>query len=139
MARFFVDRPVLAWVIALVIALAGLLALRGLPIEQYPEIAPPSLTIDVSYPGADAATLEQTVTTVIEQELNGVEGFLYMSSSSQSNGTATITVTFESGTDIDRAQMDTQNRSEEHTSELQSLMRISYAVFCLKKKKTQKK
>src|SRR3546814_7184440 len=123
MARFFVDRPVFAWVIALVIALAGLLALRGLPIEQYPEIAPPSLTIDVSYPGADAATLEQTVTTVIEQELNGVEGFLYMSSSSQSNGTATITVTFESG------------RSEEHTSELQSLMRISYAVFCLKKKK----
>src|SRR3546814_1252321 len=110
MARFFVDRPVFAWVIALVIALAGLLALRGLPIEQYPEIAPPSLTIDVSYPGADAATLEQTVTTVIEQELNGVEGFLYMSSSSQSNGTATITVTFESGPDIDRAQMDTQKR-----------------------------
>src|SRR3546814_17727851 len=105
MARFFVDRPVFAWVIALVIALAGLLALRGLPIEQYPEIAPPSLTIDVSYPGADAATLEPTVTTVIEQELNGVEGFLYMSSSSQSNGTATITVTFESGTEIDRAQI----------------------------------
>src|SRR3546814_8853819 len=78
--------------------------------RSYPGIAPPSLTIDVSYPGADAATLEQTVTTVIEQELNGVEGFLYMSSSSQSNGTATITVTFESGTDIDRAQMDTQNR-----------------------------
>src|SRR3546814_16502318 len=110
MARFFVDRPVFAWVIALVIALAGLLALRGLPIEQYPEIAPPSLTIDVSYPGADAATLEKTVTTVIEQELNGVEGFLYMSSSSQSNGTETITVTFESGTDIDRTPRDKQNR-----------------------------
>src|SRR3546814_11937347 len=107
MARFFVDRPVFAWVIALVIALAGLLALRGLPIEQYPEIAPPSLTIDVSYPVADAATLEQTVTPVIEQALHGVEGFRYISSSSLSNGTETNTVTFESGTEIERAQMDT--------------------------------
>src|SRR3546814_12967762 len=97
MARFFVDRPVFAWVIALVIALAGLLALRGLPIEQYPEIAPPSLTIDVSYPGADAATLEQTVTTVLEQEMNGVEGFLDLSSYRRSNGTAPLAVTFEPG------------------------------------------
>jgi multidrug efflux pump len=109
-ARFFIDRPVFAWVIALTIALAGLLALRGLPVEQYPSVAPPSVTINVTYPGADAATLEANVTSIIEQEMNGVEGFLYMSSSSASNGAASITVTFESGTDIDIAQVDVQNR-----------------------------
>lgn len=108
--RFFIDRPVFAWVIALGILLAGILALRSLPIEQYPSVAPPSLTINVTYPGADAATLEQNVTQVIEQELNGIEGFLYMSSSSQSNGTASINLTFNAGTDIDKAQMDVQNR-----------------------------
>ncbi|HEY0685415.1 MAG TPA: efflux RND transporter permease subunit [Steroidobacter sp.] len=108
--RFFIDRPIFSWVIALGILLAGMLALRSLPIEQYPDIAPPSLTIGVTYPGADAATLETNVTQVIEQELNGVEGFLYMSSSSQSNGSASITVTFSSGTDIDVAQMNVQNR-----------------------------
>jgi len=108
--RFFIDRPIFSWVIALGILLAGALALRALPIEQYPDIAPPSLTIGANYPGADAATLETNVTQVIEQELNGVEGFLYMSSTSQSNGNASITVTFESGTDIDIAQMDVQNR-----------------------------
>ncbi|MET0987696.1 MAG: multidrug efflux RND transporter permease subunit [Steroidobacteraceae bacterium] len=108
--RFFIDRPVFAWVIALGILLAGVIALRALPIEQYPSIAPPSLTINVTYPGADASVLETNVTQVIEQELNGVEGFLYMDSSSQSNGTAQINVTFDSGTDIDTAQMDLQNR-----------------------------
>src|SRR3546814_9381346 len=142
--RFFIDRPIFAWVVALCILLGGVLTLRALPIEQYPTVAPPSLTISATYPGADAATLEQNVTQVIEQELNGVEDLLYMASTSNSNGSASITVTFESGTDIDKAQMDVQNkltlveqrlpRSEEHTSELQSLMRISYAVFCLKKK-----
>ncbi|MGQ0701120.1 MAG: multidrug efflux RND transporter permease subunit [Panacagrimonas sp.] len=110
MARFFIDRPVFAWVIALGILLAGFMALRALPVEQYPAVAPPSLTIGVTYPGADAATLETNVTQVIEQELNGVEGFLYMASSSQSNGTASITLTFASGTDIDTAQVDVQNR-----------------------------
>lgn len=110
MGRFFADRPVLAWVIALTIALAGLLAAQALPVEQYPRVAPPSLNIMATYPGADAATLEQTVTSVIEQELNGVEGFLYMSSTSESNGMAMITVTFKSGTDIDVAQMSVQNR-----------------------------
>src|SRR3546814_18375868 len=75
-----------------------------------PSVAPPSLTISVSYPGADASTLEQNVTQVIEQELNGVEGFLYMASTSESNGTASITLTFEAGTDIDNAQMEVQNR-----------------------------
>src|SRR5688500_7276361 len=109
-ARFFIDRPVFAWVIAIVIALAGLLALQALPVEQYPSVAPPSVTISVVYPGADAATLEQNVTSIIEQEMNGVEGFLYMASTSASNGAASITVTFQSGTDIDIAQVDVQNR-----------------------------
>ena len=108
--RFFIDRPVFSWVIALAIVFAGVIALRSLPIEQYPTIAPPSLTISAAYPGADAAVLAANVTQVIEQEINGVEGFLYMSSSSQSNGTASITVTFRAGTDINVAQMDVQSR-----------------------------
>ena len=110
MPRFFIDRPVFAWVIALSILLAGVLSLRALPVEQYPTIAPPSLSIRATYPGADAATLETNVTQVIEQELNGVEGFLYMASTSRSNGTAEITVTFVAGTDIDVAQMNVQNQ-----------------------------
>ncbi|HEX2254442.1 MAG TPA: multidrug efflux RND transporter permease subunit [Thermoanaerobaculia bacterium] len=108
--RFFIDRPVFSWVIALAILLAGVMALRSLPVEQYPSIAPPSLTIDVVYPGAEAAVLATNVTQVIEQELNGVEGFLYMTSTSRSNGTASITVTFRAGTDIDTAQLNVQNR-----------------------------
>ncbi len=110
MPRFFIDRPIFAWVIAFTIMLGGALALRDLPTEQYPSIAPPSLTISTFYPGADASTLEKNVTSVIEQELNGVGGFLYMSSTSQSDGSASITVTFRSGTDIDVAQMELQNR-----------------------------
>ncbi|WP_230291816.1 efflux RND transporter permease subunit [Croceicoccus sp. Ery5] len=110
MARYFIDRPIFAWVISLGILLAGFIALRGLPIEQYPEVAPPSLSIEVAYPGADAETLEENVTQVIEQSLNGVEGFLYMNSSSTSSGTASITLTFEAGTDIDIAQTEVQNR-----------------------------
>ena len=108
--RFFIDRPVFSWVIALAIVFAGIIAVRALPIEQYPTIAPPSLTINAVYPGADASVLATNVTQVIEQELNGVEGFQYMSSSSQSNGVASISVTFRSGTDINVAQMDVQNR-----------------------------
>lgn len=108
--KFFIDRPIFAWVVALTIVLAGVSALRDLPVEQYPSIAPPSLSVSVTYPGADASVLETNVTQVIEQALNGVEGFLYMSSTSQSNGTATISVTFDAGTDIDIAQVDVQNR-----------------------------
>jgi multidrug efflux pump len=108
--RFFIDRPVFSWVIALTILFAGIIAARSLSIEQYPTIAPPSLTISAVYPGADASVLATNVTQVIEQELNGVEGFQYMSSTSQSNGTASITVTFRSGTDINVALMDVQNR-----------------------------
>ena len=108
--RFFIDRPIFSWVLAIGILMAGLIALRSLPVEQYPSVAPPSLTIGVTYPGADAATLEQNVTQIIEQELNGVEGFLYMASSSESNGSASISLTFEAGTNIDNAQMEVQNR-----------------------------
>ena len=110
MSRFFIDRPIFAWVIALVVLLAGFLALRALPVEQYPSVAPPSLTISAVYPGADPETLEQNVTQIIEQQINGTEGFLYMSSTSDSTGLASITVTFEAGTDIDIAQTDVQNR-----------------------------
>jgi multidrug efflux pump len=108
--RFFIDRPIFSWVIALTIMLAGVLALIALPIEQYPAVAPPSLTISAVYPGADAATLATNVTQVLEQQLNGVEGFQYMSSTSRSNGTAGITVTFVPGTDINAALMDVQAR-----------------------------
>ena len=108
--RFFIDRPVFSWVIALTILFAGGIALRSLPIEQYPTIAPPSLTISAVYPDADASVMATNVTQPIEQELNGVEGFQYMSSSSQSNGTASIAVTFHSGTDINVALVDVQNR-----------------------------
>jgi len=108
--RFFIDRPVFSWVIALTILLGGIIALRVLPVEQYPSIVPPSLTVTATYPGADASVLATNVTQVMEQELNGVEGFLYMASTSRSNGSATITVTFEAGTDINAAMMDVQNR-----------------------------
>lgn len=108
--RFFIDRPVFAWVIALGILLSGIIALRALPVEQYPTVAPPTLTVNVTYPGADAEVLAENVTQVIEQELNGVDGFLYMNSSSQANGTASITVTFDPGTNIDIAKVDVQNR-----------------------------
>ena len=110
MPRYFIDRPIFAWVLALGILLSGFIALRGLPIEQYPQVAPPSLTVSVVYPGADAATLEQNVIQLIEQQLNGVEGFLYESSTSRSNGSGEITLTFEAGTDIDIAQTEVQNR-----------------------------
>ncbi len=110
LARFFIDRPVFAWVIALIVILAGLLSIRQLPVSQYPSIAPPSLNITVTYPGASAKTLEDSATAVIEQEMNGVENLLYMASTSESSGQATITITFKSGTNIDLASVEVQNR-----------------------------
>ncbi len=110
MARFFIDRPVFAWVIALLITLAGSIAIFNMAIEAYPEIAPPSVTITANYPGADAKVVEQSVTSVIEQQLTGLEGLLYFSSSSGSTGQSKITVTFKNGTDLDIAAVQVQNR-----------------------------
>ncbi len=109
-SRFFIDRPIFSWVIALSILFGGLIALRVLPVERYPAITPPSLSVSASYPGADASVMATNVTQVMEQELNGVEGLLYMSSTSRSNGSAGITATFTSGTDINTALMEVQNR-----------------------------
>ncbi|RKQ40936.1 multidrug efflux RND transporter permease subunit AcrB [Enterobacter sp. R1(2018)] len=110
MAKFFIDRPIFAWVIAIIIMLAGGLAIMKLPIAQYPTIAPPAITISATYPGADAKTVQDTVTQVIEQNMNGIDGLLYMSSTSDSSGTVQITITFDSGTDADIAQVQVQNK-----------------------------
>ncbi len=110
MGRFFVDRPVLAAVVSIVITLLGLLAYVQLPVEQYPRIAPPSIVVRANYPGADAETVAATVATPLEQEINGVEDMLYMSSYSTSDGAMALTVTFELGTDLDAAQVLVQNR-----------------------------
>lgn len=108
-AKFFIDRPVFAWVIALVIMLAGVLALRGLPLSQYPAVAPPSIAFNVTYPGAAAKVVEDTVTSLIEQEMNGIENLLYMESASE-QGVGTVTLTFRPGTNIDIASVEAQNR-----------------------------
>ncbi|MGH6889562.1 MAG: efflux RND transporter permease subunit [Rhizomicrobium sp.] len=113
MSRFFIDRPVFAWVIAIVIMLVGLLAIETLPIEQYPDIAPPSVNISASYPGASAQTVENSVTQVIEQQLTGIDNLLYFSSSSDSSGNVTITATFASGTNADIAQVQVQNKLQQ--------------------------
>ena len=110
MARFFIDRPVFAWVLAIVVMLAGMLAIKTLPIAQYPAIAAPSVTINATYPGASAKTLEDTVTQVIEQKMKGLDNLDYMASTSESSGTATITLTFKNGTNPDTAQVQVQNK-----------------------------
>ncbi len=110
MPNFFIDRPIFAWVIAIIIMLAGGLSILKLPIAQYPTIAPPAISITAMYPGADAETVQNTVTQVIEQNMNGIDHLMYMSSNGDSTGTATITLTFESGTDPDIAQVQVQNK-----------------------------
>ncbi|WP_457789060.1 efflux RND transporter permease subunit [Pseudomonas sp. PL-6] len=110
MSRFFIDRPIFAWVIALVIMLAGGLSILKLPINQYPSIAAPAVGISVSYPGASAQTVQDTVVQVIEQQLNGIDGLRYISSSSNSDGSMEITVTFEQGVNPDIAQVQVQNK-----------------------------
>ena len=110
MPNFFIDRPIFAWVIAIIIMLAGGLSILKLPVAQYPTIAPPAISITAMYPGADAETVQNTVTQVIEQNMNGIDHLMYMSSNGDSTGTATITLTFESGTDPDIAQVQVQNK-----------------------------
>jgi len=118
MAKFFIDRPVFAWVVALVIMLAGGLSLWQLPIEQYPSIAPPSVEIEATYPGASAQTVENTVTQVIEQQMNGLDYLRYMSSTSSGNGQATVTLTFEPEANPDIAQVQVQNKLQAAMSSL---------------------
>jgi multidrug efflux pump len=110
MSRFFIDRPIFAWVVAIVIMLAGVIAILGLPISQYPSIAPPSISITGSYPGASAKTVEDAVTQVIEQKMKGIDGLRYMSSSSDATGGIGITLTFKNGTNPDIAQVQVQNK-----------------------------
>ncbi len=118
MARFFIDRPIFAWVIAIVIMLAGALSIIRLPISQYPEIAPPAVTITARYPGASAKTIEDSVTQIIEQNMNGLDNLLYMNSQSSSAGTVTVTLTFQAGTDPDIAQVQVQNKLQQATSQI---------------------
>lgn len=110
MAKFFIDRPIFAWVIAIIIMLAGALSILKLPIEQYPNVAPVAVQINANYPGADAKTLQDSVTQVIEQNMNGIDGLMYMSSNSDSSGALQLTLSFESGTDADIAQVQVQNK-----------------------------
>ncbi len=118
MAQFFIDRPVFAWVIAIFILLGGILSIQVLPISQYPTIAPPQVVITATYPGASAKTLEDSVTALIEQEMNGAEGLQYVESQSQGNGQAQITVTFRAGMSVELAAVDVQNRIKRVESRL---------------------
>src|SRR2546427_172393 len=172
MPNFFIEHPVFAWVVAILISLSGVIAILNLGVESYPNIAPPQVTVSATYPGASADTTEKSVTQVIEQQLTGIDHLLYFSSSSASNGRAQITLTFETGTDPDIAQVQVQNkvslatprlpsevtqqgvvvakanagflmvialqsdtRSEEHTSELQSQSNLVCRLLLEKKKK----
>ncbi len=118
MAKFFIDRPIFAWVIALFIIVLGGVAVTQLPIAQYPPVAPPAIVINTAYPGASAQTLEDSVLSVIEREMNGSPGMIYVESVAQADGTGTITVTFEPGTNADLAQVDVQNRLSRATPRL---------------------
>ncbi|GLW39425.1 multidrug efflux RND transporter permease subunit [Pectobacterium carotovorum subsp. carotovorum] len=118
MANFFVDRPIFAWVLAILLSLCGMLAIKSLPLEQYPDLAPPSVRITASYPGASAQTLENTVTQVIEQSMTGLDNLMYMSSDSSNTGQARVMLTFEAGTDPDEARQQVQNQLQSATRKL---------------------
>jgi len=120
MAKFFIDRPIFAWVIALFIIVVGAVSITQLPISQYPPVAPPTIVVSAAYPGASAQTLEDSVLAVIEREMNGAQGLAYMESVSQANGTGTINLSFEPGTNADLAQVDVQNRLSRATPRLPS-------------------
>ncbi|HBQ4000314.1 TPA: efflux RND transporter permease subunit [Klebsiella pneumoniae] len=110
MSKFFINRPIFAWVLAIIVMIAGGIAIMGLPVEQYPDVAPTAVQIRVSYPGADATTLQNSVTQVIEQNMTGLDGLMYMSSTSDSSGTLQLTLSFKNGTDPDIAQVQVQNK-----------------------------
>src|SRR6478735_11354920 len=110
MPSFFIDRPIFAWVVAIFIVLAGIISLPLLPVSQYPDVAPPQISINTSYPGASSQDTYQSVTRLIENELNGVEGLLYFESTSSASGSVEISATFQPGTDPGDAAVDVQNR-----------------------------
>mgnify|MGYP000844613588 CR=1 FL=1 len=120
MAKFFIDRPIFAWVIALFIIVLGAVSITQLPIAQYPPVAPPAIVINAAYPGASAKTLEDSVLSVIEREMNGSPGMIYMESVAQADGTGSITLSFQPGTDAEMAQVDVQNRLSRATPRLPS-------------------
>ena len=118
LSRFFIDRPIFAWVIAIFIALAGVLAIVRLPVEQYPSIAPPQVVIQTTYPGASAETAQNSVTQVIEQQLTGIDNLMYFASTTGSTGQVQITATFLAGTNPDIAQVQVQNKVQQASSRL---------------------
>lgn len=118
LARFFIDRPIFAWVIAIVITLTGVLSITTLPVAQYPDVAPPTVSISANYPGASAETVENSVTQLLEEQLTGIDGLLYFSSSSDSSGNASIQITFQQGTNPDTAQVQVQNKIQRTTARL---------------------
>src|SRR5947199_7983629 len=118
MAQFFINRPVFAWVVSILIMVLGALAITQLPVAQYPNVAPPSISVAANYAGASAETLQETVTSIIEQQLNGIDNLLYMSSSSDASGLATVTLYFLPGTNPDTAQVQVQNKVQLATPSL---------------------
>lgn len=129
LSRFFVERPIFAWVVAIVIMLVGVLAIFNLPVSQYPNIAPPQVTINATYPGASAETMSRTVTQVIEKDMTGLDGLIYMNSSADSTGRMTITLTFEAGTNPDIAQVQVQNKLKKAESSLpETVTRLGVSV-----------
>ena len=122
MAKFFIERPIFAWVIALFIIVAGAVSITQLPIAQYPPVAPPSIVVSAVYPGASAKTLEDSVLAVIEREMNGSPGLIYMESVAQADGSGSITLSFEPGSNADLAQVDVQNRLSRATPRLPAVV-----------------
>ena len=124
MFQFFIDRPIFAWVIALIIMLMGILSITRLPISRYPNIAPPSVSITASYPGASAKTVEDSVTQIIEQNMTEIDGLIYMASTSDNTGNVSITLTFTSGTNPDTAQVQVQNKLQQATPLLPQIVQL---------------
>src|SRR5512143_2940624 len=130
MARFFIDRPIFAWVISIIVMMAGALSILFLPVAQYPAIAPPTISVQASYPGASAKTLEDTVTQVIEQRMNGLDHLRYLASTSDSAGNAQVTLTFDAGADPDIAQVQVQNKLQLALPQLpQEVQRLGVRVM----------
>ena len=123
MAKFFIERPIFAWVVAIFIIIAGVVSINFLPISQYPQVAPPTITLTANYAGADAQTMEDSVLSIIEREMNGVEGLDYMEAKALSNGVGTLTLTFKTGTNSDIAQVNVQNRLSRAEARLPSAVK----------------